>query len=42
MQKVQTYAGLSSVTDDSSDSRFDWTDDVDDADDGRRIIGTDP
>lgn len=40
--KLKTYTGLSSATGDNSDSRSDWTDDVDDADDGRNMIGTDP
>ena len=40
MQQNLTYAGLSSAIDDSSDS--DWTEDVDDADDGRNKMGTDP
>ena len=40
LQQNLTYAGLSSAIDDSSDS--DWTEDVDDADDGRNKMGTDP
>ena len=38
----ESYPGLSSTTDESSDSRSDWTEDVDDADEGRSMIGTDP
>ena len=38
----ESYPGLSSTTDESSDSRSDWTEDVDEADEGRRMIGTDP
>ena len=41
-KKEETYPGRSSTTVDSSDSRPDWTDEVDDADEGRSIIGTDP
>ena len=39
---MKTYPGLSSATDESSDSRSDWIDDTDDAEDGRNMIGTDP
>ena len=38
----ECYPGLSSTTDESSDSRSDWTEDVDDADEGRSMMGTDP
>ena len=38
----ESYPGLSSTTDESSDSRSDWTEDVDDADEGRSMMGTDP
>ena len=41
-QSKKPYHGLSSTTEDNSDSRSDWTEDADDADDGRSIIGTDP
>ena len=37
----ESYPGLSFTTDESSDSRSDWTD-VDDADEGRSMMGTDP
>ena len=38
----ESYPGLSSTTDESSDSRSDWTEDVDEADEGRSMMGTDP
>ena len=38
----ESYPGLSSTTDESSDSQSDWTEDVDDADEGRSMMGTDP